>query len=184
MKTIWNRRCPLSRTRAMALLAAVLLSGTARAGTDDPVFTMNAIQDAASGKAILAGRYAAAIDRIDVTRGSAINRFFAANNLCVAQVKAGELAAAAESCDLAVASIRSAMDGLRSGLHYAPRELAYRKFLAIALSNRGVLHAVAGDPSLAHADFADAANLETPARSPEVNLARLASAAGGPVWPR
>jgi hypothetical protein len=184
MKTIRNRRGSLNRAGAVILFGTVILSGTVSAEADDPSFTMNAIEDAASGRTILAGRYATAIDRIDVTRGSAVSRFFAANNLCVAQVKAGEIGGAAESCELAVAAIRGTLGGLPPGRRSASLELAYRKYLAIALSNRGVLHAVAGKPSRARADFAEAADLETPIRSPEGNLARLARAADDDAWPR
>lgn len=178
MKSVCNRRCPPKRAGAVTLLAAVVLSGATRAEAGDAPFTMNAIEDAPSGRAILAGRYSAAIDKIDATRGSAISRFYAANNLCVAQVMAGERADAVESCELAVTAIREALDSLHPGLDGAVREFAYRKYLAIALSNRGVLHAVTGRPALARADFDEAAELEAGVRSPELNLARLASAAG------
>lgn len=179
MKTICKRRCSIIAAEATALLVAVLLSGVARAEAQDPYFTMNVITNAAAGKSVLAGRYAAAIDKIDVARGGTISRFFAANNLCVAQVKSGELAGAAQSCDLAVTAIREAVEGLRPGRHSAPLEFAYRRYLAIALSNRGVVRAVTGRPVLARADFAEAMNLGTRVRSPEINLVRLGSVDDG-----
>ena len=51
----------------------------------------------------------------------------------------------------------------------------YRTFLAVALSNRGVTHAVTGSPELARDDFTSAMKVDTDMREPEVNLARLSN---------
>lgn len=49
----------------------------------------------------------------------------------------------------------------------------YRKYLAIALSNRGVLLAITGKAERARKDFRDAMQFESDIPAPATNLARL-----------
>ena len=50
------------------------------------------------------------------------------------------------------------------------------RFLALALSNRGVLHAVAGERAKAHEDFTAALQIGKFTRVTRMNIARLGGA--------
>jgi Flp pilus assembly protein TadD len=76
-------------------------------------------------------------------------------------------------CNSAVTEIETSLSR-KFARNNSAKAKTYRKFLAIALSNRGVLHALAGDSELARGDFRDALELEARISAPEVNLARLA----------
>jgi tetratricopeptide (TPR) repeat protein len=165
------------RTCATVILAIAL--GSASAETNKPRYTVAVISDTAYGEQVLKEDYKAAIARLEGRQFRGIKGFYAATNLCVAYMKTGDVESAQSICDSAVLRIRDAIDSERStfGTHY--RSQAYRRFLAMALSNRGVAHVLAGSPELARADFRDAMETSPKIRVPEVNLARLAATAPG-----
>ena len=179
MKPHTESRTSRALAARTALLLGVLLAGTAPADSSTPKFTMNVIKDAPFGADILDGDYADAIDGIDLERRGKVQRFFAANNLCVALVKAGKLVAAADACDLAVDTIRGTLDVRSRGLQRIDAEAVYRRYLAIGLSNRGVMRAVAGDSQGARDDFAAALDLGVSMPSAKINIARLDDTAAG-----
>lgn len=155
-----------------ALFAAACLS-TAGAETSDPKYTMAAISDAAYGEKILAGKYDEAIGKIKKSNRLSIHDYYSATNLCVAYVVTRDIANASEACDSAVAEMQEMLDRRRRGAVYASSRKAYRKYLAIALSNRGVLRAINGDSELARADFLKAMQLEAKVPAPATNMERL-----------
>lgn len=161
-----------NRIEVVAAACVALLASTASAETE-PKYTLNVISDAAAGHEILAGRYEEAIATLDPDSGGAADRFFAANNLCVALIKAAEFDSASKTCDLAIELVDKRVFAGRSVLYGAYSDGTYKKYLAMALSNRGVLRALMGDTALALEDFVAAAELDTRVPSPEINMARL-----------
>ena len=154
------------------MIAAACMSTTSTAATDSH-YTMAAISDAAHGRKVLSGDYEGAIDKIRMSDSSSVRNFYSANNLCVAYVQLRDTANASKACDTAVSGIQTMLAKKRENSYsYA----VYERFLAIALSNRGVLRAISGDEELAYEDFSDALRLKASISAPETNLARLSEA--------
>lgn len=134
-------------------------------------FEMKAYVDYPGGREVISGDYAAATQAASRNADKTGEAGMIANtNLCVALTKSGQLAKADAVCTKAVTLAE------RSGIA-APR-LQYgndnRRYVAIALSNRGVLKAVSGDPLAATRDFRDAAGMaRAGADLPRRNLAYL-----------
>lgn len=135
-------------------------------------YEMAFFTDSAQGSKILSGNYEKAIEKI-TTRVHGDDPLHVKTNLCVAYTKAGEIAAAEAACDAAVAAAKTFRKVRRSGLALETPAQIRARYMAIALSNRGVLNAVKGNLQAARADF-DAA-LAQQARVPSVrtNLEKL-----------
>lgn len=156
--------------RSLTILIAAASTNAAAEDTAEPKYTVSAISDAAYGAKILAGDYEAAVGKIRQSSSVSMRTFYAANNLCVAYVQLRDFANAGTACDSAVAVMRKILDTTRK---HAPSHAANRKFLAIAMSNRGVFRAINGDEELARKDFSDAIELEARIAAPATNMARL-----------
>jgi hypothetical protein len=122
------------------------------------------------GKEVATGDYAAAITRASLAGAADLRtRLVAATNLCVAQTASRAFAAARSSCDRAI-ELAHRVDGteqrgIRRGTSATAR----------ALSNRGVLRALSGDPTGAARDLR-AASMESGAwNGAAQNLAHLES---------
>lgn len=173
MKTQWksNRKRIFAGTLLVVIAGA--LAGTAGAESAGPTYVLNAISDTAYGNKVIAGDYVDAIDKIKTSNRRSIHNYYAATNLCVAYIMTHDLEGAKNVCNSAVTEMETSLSG-KFARNSSAKAKTYRKFLAIALSNRGVLHALAGDSELARGDFRDALELEARISAPEVNLARLA----------
>jgi len=155
------------RTNKLATLAALLIAATASmpalAHEDRAVpFTMAVIIDSAHGSKVQVGNYEQAIERI-TRSGSRTPKSFADQvNLCVAYAKMNDIQKANSACEAAIAKVRK-LDSRMARIRNARNQevLAYRSDLALALSNRGVLMAVAGDKERAKQDFLAAIDLQT-----------------------
>ncbi len=158
--------------RSAAVLAASLAVNAANA--DAPVYTMTVFTDAAHGSKVVTGNYEKAIDRLEGAETRYADSVEGQTNLCVAYLKSGELDKASMACSTAVDVIENDQRlKLASNLIPGYQRRKLETELAIALSNRGVMHAVQGDRELAEADFRRAADLEAKVKAPEINLARL-----------
>lgn len=150
-----------------AALAALLITATtsmpALADEEPAVpFTMAVIIGEAEGSKVQAGKYEQAIERI-TRSGRRMPRYFADQlNLCVAYTKTNDIQKASAACEGAIAEVKEEESRVsRSKNDRAPRVLAYRANLALALSNRGVLRAATGDRKRARQDFLAAIELQT-----------------------
>lgn len=175
----WQTKIPKCKS-IVGFGAAIVLSISAAdvmaedAGT---AYTVAVISDAAHGSKVLAKRYEAAISRLERANLRGIDAFYAATNLCVAYLKVGDYTDAVTTCDVAVSRITDAIESDVDALRHTRAGKAYRTFLAIALSNRGVAHAVNGATDLARKDFNAALKARSRTREATNNLARLATVA-------
>lgn len=147
-------------------------NGQSSGQSNDPRYTMTVIRDAAQGASVVKGDYEKAVARI-TGRRVALNPFAGFTNLCVAYAKIGKIDEADDACDTALAIVRDPNWEHRSGVMTGYGERTRRKYLALALSNRGVLHAIRGDESAAEQSFDEAIKLDQRNTAPRVNLARL-----------
>lgn len=137
-------------------------------------YTLTAIEDMSYGEEVVAGDYDTAIEGILTSAKRRRSGFEAQTNLCVAYTRSGDFEKADASCNAALAALRkrprpSAMAAIIPSQSRRVRE----RYLALALSNRGVLRAITGSPDLARSDFEQAAELRFGLDVADVNLARL-----------
>ncbi|MDX1499610.1 MAG: hypothetical protein R3176_06920 [Woeseiaceae bacterium] len=156
---------------AYAILAFAAVPAAAAADAEDPRYVLGVIEDTAYAETIIDGDYATAIAAIDTKRRHLLNRFYAANNLCVALVAARDFDRAAPVCNGAVEMLQPRAKAVRRG-----SAAEYARLTAIALSNRGVMHALNGDEGAARSDFGAARELGARLEAPRVNLAKLDTA--------
>lgn len=161
--TLANRKPVLIATATMAFTALLAPPVTsAETDVDAARYTMTVFQDTSSGRKVVGGEYASAIEEINSAGKRMKSKFASLTSLCVAYTKSGKLEKAAEYCDAAIARVEK-----------RKRAKSYERDLAVALANRGVLHAVAGDNQLARQDFEQALLMRTDLAAPAINLARL-----------
>jgi tetratricopeptide (TPR) repeat protein len=167
-------RCnPTGRPTRLLALAALLVVGTPLAAHEtEPVYTMTVIVDAAHGGKVAAGNYERAIAKITAGK-STRNAYAKQTNLCVAYTKTGALDDATEACEEALAKVRERADkrGVLAGTTQSAN--VDRMYLALALSNLGVLHAARGSTDIARKNFREALALHSGLSAPKINLARL-----------
>ena len=158
--------------RSTVTLFAALCCISATASAAEPKYTMTTIKDLAHGATIDAGKYEQAIEKITAIDDD-VDTFFRNTNLCVAYTKTGNLDDALLACDSAVEQVDNVSFDQMS---FAPKSFERRmrsKYLAVSLSNRGVLHALMGDVELARRDFVEALSSGTYKKVVKINLARL-----------
>ena len=166
---------PVTKINATAwiALAASLAAGPLAAHETDPVYTMTVIIDAAHGGNVAAGKYERAIEKI-TARKSSRDPYSRETNLCVAYTKTGELDKATKACEAALAIMRTGENPRSNYLGAAYSERVDRTYLALALSNLGVLQVAKGSTDTALESFREAVALGTGLSAPQTNLARLA----------
>ena len=158
--------------KALCMLSLALACAPAWSGSKEPKFTMTLFSDHAQGLSILDGDYKQAIKKINA-KMSDRDRFQVETNLCVAYTKSGELEAAEEACEAALAAAESQKVSRHISAFGSTRYVARKQSIAIALSNRGVLKAVKGDFDSARQDFDAAIDLRAQLSAPKTNLERL-----------
>lgn len=154
----------------LALLLGTLCAWTAQA-TEAQNFVMVVYSDSGYGESVLEGDLDGAISKL-MRRDGEVNDFAEQVSLCVALTKSRQFKQATEYCDMAIA--RSAHEARRLrgtyGIHSTRTAAAPR---ALALTNRGVLHALAGEPEEARALFEMAREADLMEEYAQNNLARL-----------
>lgn len=167
----FNRVTRLSRP--LALVASLVVAAPLAAEETEEAYTMTVIVDAAHGSKVAEGKYERAIEEIMAAKRSR-DAYSKQTNLCVAYTKTGALDKATAACEAALAIM---LDGGKSrGADVAPARAGKldRMYLALALSNLGVLQAAKGSTDEAREMFLEAVGLETDLTAPKINLARLA----------
>ena len=110
--------------------------------------------DAAGGQALVDGRIKRAASQIDSQADAAPER----TNLCVLRTLLRDLPGARTACDSAVESALRERAAVRRW-DVARRQLANKR-LAVAFSNRGVMHWLAGDSGASYGDLANARSID------------------------
>ncbi len=168
----WAPRSWLSRS--LTITAAALLATTAVAHEESPKYTMTIIKNVSYSQKVARGDYDEAIEKLTARKYRGRETYASKTNLCVAYTKSGDLDNAQVACNAALDQIRARKDrSLKVGFLPEYTASGYRAYLALALSNRGVLHAVNGDEEQARSDFMEALELEAGLSAPRINLARL-----------
>ena len=167
----FNRVTRLSRS--LALVAWLGVAAPLAAEERDEAYTMTVIVDAAHGSKVAAGKYERAIESITTAKRSG-DAYSKQTNLCVAYTKTGALDKATAACEAALAIMLDGRKARSANIAPVRAEKLERVYLALALSNLGVLQAAKGSTDMARARFLEAVELETDLSAPKINLARLA----------
>jgi hypothetical protein len=135
---------PLKNLRYQPLLAAVaitMLASSAHAAVEPGKLTLAGFTDAAEGTELIAGNYAAVIEKL-APHSIAFNNdeVAASTNLCVAYVATGRLDEAHDACDEAVKIARLDQPGTT-----LRERMAHEDVVAVAYANRAVLSKLSGE---------------------------------------
>lgn len=170
MKTNFTHTRLAMATLSVAALFGVLGPAAAQADGELPKgYIMNVFGDTAMGTAVEGGAYETVIEKLTEKDARGARRIADQVNLCVAYAKTKQIDKATESCDRALEMAgttvrRASFETLRAAQARANDQRA------IALINRGVLHAVVGEDDKAQDLFEAAANLGTDNTSAALNL--------------
>jgi hypothetical protein len=131
------RKSPL----AAAVAATLLVAAAAHADPESGKLVLSGYTDAADGEQLLAGNYAAVIQKLTTQSfRDDENKVAASTNLCVAYVASGRLNEAHNACDQAITMAR--LDGYGATLL---ERRAYADAVATAYANRAVLSKLSGE---------------------------------------
>ena len=157
----------------LALLASLIIAAAARAGdAPESKLMLTGYADAAAGGALLSGHYQSVIVQLG-EHGPLYTQdaVAASTNLCVAYIMTRQWTEAHAACDGAVASARA--------VRFDPSLWARRmqdEQVAVAYSNRAILHHLEADATSATADITAARTFAPEAEFVSHNLAVLAGA--------
>jgi len=162
----------IASPRSIATLIMALFFMSTTAAADEPVYTMVTMVDLAHGAEVVAGKYEQAVEKITAKKG-VIDAFSYNTNLCVAYTKLGDIKNAAMTCEAAIEEASKIRVVRQSELSRRFQGQTKKKYLAFALSNRGVLRAAMGDVELARQDFVEALAANARISAAKINLERL-----------
>jgi hypothetical protein len=154
--------------KAICALSLAVSCTPAWSDTGKPNYEMAFFSDSAQGTTILSGKYDQAIEKIN-TKVDAGRDLHMNTNLCVAYTKSGNI-------EEAVVAAKTFRKVRRSELSYETPAQARARYMAITLSNRGVLNAVKGDLNAARADFDAALAQQARVSSVRTNIEKLKTA--------
>jgi hypothetical protein len=166
-----NSRTPL---RALRLgVAAALLIGSAAQATDQPhSFVLTAYSNGAGGEDLVAGNYDEAIKELGQhSLDLSLDASTVSTNRCVAFAVTKQWSAARAACDQAVRDAQQDKASLPAWMSWARKR--HNDYVAIAYSNRAVLHWLSDDSVNAERDLAKAQGLSPKADFVGRNLAAL-----------
>ena len=158
--------------KVLCALSFAVACAPAWSDVNKPKFEMAVFSDAPQGIKILNGKYDQAIAKIN-RKSSSTDSLLVQTNLCVAYVKAGNIDAAETACEEAVVFAKSLSKAPSSSFIGEPSSRVRARYLAVALSNRGVVKAVRGDLDAAREDFDAALAQSSRVSSIETNIEQL-----------
>lgn len=161
-----------SIAKAMWALSLAVTCTPAWSDISKPNYEMAFFSDTAQGSKIQTGEFEQAIEKINAKTKKS-NALHAKTNLCVAYTKSGNVEKATVACEEAVTAAKTFRKVRRSDLAIQTPAQIRARYLAVALSNRGVLKAVMGDLDAARADFDAALAQEARVSSVRVNIEKL-----------
>jgi hypothetical protein len=126
---------------AAAMAGTLLIASAAHADVESGKLVLSGFTDAADGQQLLAGDYAAVIQKLAPhSTDFTVNEVAASTNLCVAYVASGRLGEAHSACDEAIKMAR--WDDSSVPLW---ERAAHHDALSIAYANRAVLNKLSGE---------------------------------------
>jgi hypothetical protein len=144
----------IMKSLTTVLLASLSLAGAAHAGEVHQPFVLTAYSNGAGGSNLLAGKYELALTEIRASKNNMITASTYATNLCVAHTAMRHWNEARVACDAAIKDAeRRKPRGFVSPLSDA---VDHNTYIAIAYSNRAVVHWLSKEAVPAAEDLAKA----------------------------
>ncbi len=167
-----NSRKPLRLALAGAAQAAALLIGSVVHAAEPPTkFVMTAFTESMGGKSLANGDFPAAVSQLKPGPRAADPAVD--TNKCVAYTMTGQFESAQSLCNTAVTSARRDLATLSPTMLWERDRMS--EYLAVAYSNRAVLHWLSKDAVAAARDLADAVALSPQADFVARNISALHS---------
>ncbi|HVO45214.1 MAG TPA: hypothetical protein VMT29_02655 [Steroidobacteraceae bacterium] len=163
----------MNRSRKIGLTATALLACTAvQAGVGPDKLVLTAYSNVQGGPQLLSGAYMAALEDLG-PRGNPVSRdpTSISNNLCVAYTVTHQWETARAACDKAVKT--AVQERLNAPSYMVWSRKSQDEYIAVALSNRAILHWLSAEPAAAHGDMQRAAALSPRAEFVTRNLTAL-----------
>lgn len=158
--------------RTLGVAVALLLGSTVQAADPAHSFVLTAYSNGLGGPELISGNYAAAAEALHYGAApSAVDASTTSNNRCVALAMTKQWDSARVACDRAVRDAQQERAMLPSYQYWARK--FKNDYLAVALSNRAVLHWMASDAAGAANDLKKAETLSPKADFVERNRAAL-----------
>jgi hypothetical protein len=162
----------LAKSATMIAASSILFVAAAQAANAGPM-VLTAYSNGAGGMSLTSGKYDAALAEIKKDRASSSMLFSAkTNNLCVAYAVTKQLTEAKSACD---AAVKAAKYDKLSAQRYSPGSSRENAYVALAYTNRAVVHMMAKDEASAKSDLARAKSLAPTADFVARNIAAVQS---------
>jgi hypothetical protein len=163
-----------SAALGLVIAAGCLLGSTASADASAGKIVLSGYADGVGGESLMAGDYAAIIGKLGAHGvGFSLDPVAASTNLCIAYIMTHAWDKADGACD---AAVRVAKLDQPTGTLY--ERAAHDRQVAIAYSNRAVLHSLEANPQQAASDLARAFALAPDSELITRNRAALPGIAG------
>jgi hypothetical protein len=174
MRSSSRNSCKPYRALGLAAAVSLLLGSAAQAADESHSFVLTAYSNARGGAALLGGDYNTALKELGYHSSViALDPGTISNNRCVAYAATRQWESARIACDAAVRDAQQEKAELPSYQIWA-RKLE-NDYLALALSNRAVVHWMSDDSAAAASDLKKAAQLAPKADFVERNLTAMHS---------
>ena len=162
---------------AMSALAATSILSAAAYASDvtAPKLTLTAFVNGAGGESVMAGKYDEALSEIKYDRTSGADAYTArVTNECVAYAAKKQITEALSACDKAV---KAANYERMMAQRFSPGASFQTSYLAIAYTNRAIIHTLAKDLESAKSDMARAQSLAPSAEIVTQNMLAMQTSA-------
>ena len=174
MESAYAKRAGRSRILRLTLAAALLCASAAQAADDHAKPMLSGYTNAVGGESLLAGQYTQMLEQLQGLRSTALaGSHTSTTNLCVAYIATRQFDAAQVPCDAAIQTARREKNQTYDWSGSSRKN--YHRGIALAYSNRAVLHWLMDDSQSAASDMARAQALAPDAEFVMRNVAAIGS---------
>jgi hypothetical protein len=162
-----------AKSATIAAAASLLFVAAAQADVAGKPMTLTAYTNGAGGESLTTGKYDIALAQVKADRSTTSTAYSAkVNNMCVAYAITRQLTEAKTACD---AAVKAAKYDRLSSQRYAPGSARENSYVAIAYTNRAIVHMLSKDTASAKADLERAKSLAPTAEFVNRNLAAVSN---------
>jgi hypothetical protein len=162
-----------AKSATLIAVSSILSVAAAQADTASQKLVLTAYSNGSGGESLMSGKYADAFKEIEKERTISSSAYTAKlNNLCVAYAATKQLTEAKSMC---TAALKAAKYDRISSQRYSPGSLRENAYVAIAYTNRAVVHMLTKNTAGASEDLARAKALAPTADFVAKNLAAVQS---------
>jgi hypothetical protein len=170
-------RAKRAHTLRLTIATALLCAGAAQAADDHGKPMLSGYTNAVGGESLLAGQYTAMLEQLRNLPPSAMaHSYTSITNLCVAYIATRQFESAQSACDAAIHAARREKNLMSDWSGWSRKN--YHRSIALAYSNRAVLHWLMHDTETATQYVARAQALSPKAEFVMRNVAAIGSSAG------